>query len=93
MLETLMAPLLYVTKTLVFEILTFPRIDWAVINTQKAVIELLLEKGADCNIKSKYGHTPLDEAITGGIYEIAVRFLLQRTQTLNFSLGNDCGQD
>jgi len=46
-------------------------LHWAVINTQKAVIELLLENNADCNIKSKYGQTPLDEAITGGIYEIA----------------------
>jgi len=47
-------------------------IDWAVINDKKDVIELLIENGADCNIKSKYGHTPLDEAILGGRYEIAV---------------------
>jgi ankyrin repeat protein len=47
-------------------------VDWAVINNQLKVIELLTEAGADCNVANKFGKTPLDDAIESESFELGV---------------------
>ncbi|RDW57753.1 hypothetical protein BP5796_12554 [Coleophoma crateriformis] len=55
---------------------------WAVEKGHKAVVKLLLEKGADLETKDQYGRTPLSWAAANG-YEAIVQLLLEKGADLD----------
>ena len=41
-------------------------IDWAALNGRCDIIEILIEVGADANLKNEFDHVPLEEAFQNG---------------------------
>ena len=52
-------------------------LSWAAMNGRKAVVKLLLEKGAELETKDNYSRTPLSWAAEKG-YEAVVKLLLEK---------------
>ena len=46
-------------------------LSWAAFNGQKAVVEFLLEKGADFDVKNKNGKKPSELAYDSGYYDVS----------------------
>ena len=46
-------------------------IDWAALNGRCDIIEILIEVGADANLKNEFDHVPLEEALQNGFTQAA----------------------
>eukprot|EP01017_Pseudomicrothorax_dubius_P026895 TRINITY_DN3040_c0_g1_i1.p1 TRINITY_DN3040_c0_g1~~TRINITY_DN3040_c0_g1_i1.p1 ORF type:complete len:238 (-),score=84.03 TRINITY_DN3040_c0_g1_i1:89-754(-) len=46
-------------------------LHWAIINNKKDIVQILVENGADCNLKNSNGERPIDLALTAEYLEIA----------------------
>jgi len=51
-------------------------VDWAALNGRADIVEYLLEKKADPNLKNEFDRIPFEEALQNGFANVAVCWLL-----------------